>query len=212
MKTKSCIVIGGGGHAKVLIDMLNRNGYNIVGYSALSPSNQEVFRELAYLNAEIDLDSKEFSTIALFNGIGSTGNPKKRKEVFEQWTRKGYPFPAIVHPLAFVADDVRLADGAQVMVGAIVQPSSSVGENSIINTKSSVDHDCFVGNHVHISPGAVLCGDVCVEDEAHIGAGAIIKQGIRVGMGSIVGAGAVVVNNIRPGTTVVGIPAREVSR
>lgn len=212
MKPKSCIIIGGGGHAKVLIDMLNRNGYVIKGYAALTPSSEEVFRELTYISAELNLDREEISELHVFNGIGSIGDQHKRKEIYEIWTRRGYDFPSIIHPLAFVADDVHLAGGVQIMVGSIVQPSVSVGNNSIVNTRSSIDHDCVIGSHVHISPGAVLCGNVHVEDEVHIGAGAIIKQGIRVGKGCIVGAGAVVVNHVSPGTTVVGVPAREVPR
>lgn len=212
MKTKSCIIIGGGGHAKVLIDMLNRNDYNIIGYSALSPSNQEIFRDLTYLDAEMNLEGEGYASIHLFNGLGSTGEQNKRKDVYEQWVLKGYTFPTIVHPTSYVADDAKLANGVQVMVGSIIQPTVSIGHNSIINTRSSIDHDCVIGCHVHISPGAILCGNVHVEDEVHIGAGAIIKQGIRIGKGSIVAAGAVVVNHVYPGTTVVGVPAREVSR
>lgn len=208
MKSKSCLLIGGGGHAKVLMDMLNRNGYSIKGYAALTPSNEELFRELTFISDEMNLDREEFSGLHLFNGIGSTGDQSKRKEIYMQWVRRGYFFPSLIHPLAFVADDARIANGAQIMVGAIVQPSVSVGDNSILNTRSSIDHDCFIGSHVHISPGAVLCGNVRIEDEVHIGAGAIIKQGIHVGKGSIVGAGAVVVNDVSPGTIVVGVPAR----
>jgi UDP-perosamine 4-acetyltransferase len=212
MKTKSCIIIGGGGHAKVLIDMLTRNQYNIIGYSALSPSNEDVFKKLAYMDADLKLEGNDISEIHLVNGLGSIGDQSKRKEIFEQWVERGCYFPPIIHPFAYVADDAVLASGVQIMVGAIIQPSVSIGDNSIVNTKSSIDHDSVIGKHVHISPGAVLCGNVHIEDEVHVGAGAIIKQGIRIGKGSIVGAGAVVVNHVRPSTIVVGVPAREVSR
>ncbi len=212
MKPKSCILIGGGGHAKVLIDVLKGNRYNIVGYSALKPSHEGAFGILSFLGPDSSLEEYDHPDILWVNGVGSVGDPSRRKGIYEQWTGRGRVFPSVIHPNAYVAEDTAIASGAQIMAGAIIQPAVSIGDNCIINTRSSIDHDSFIGNHVHISPGAVLCGNVHIEDEAHVGAGAIIKQGIRVGKGSIVGAGAVVVNDVRPGATVVGVPAREVSR
>jgi len=212
MKGKSCILIGGGGHAKVLIDVLKHNRYNIIGYSALAPSDGGLFRELSYLGPNSSLDSYDDPEIYWVNGIGSTGDQSKRKYIYEQEAGKGRIFPVLLHPTAYVASATMIGDGAQIMAGAVIQPGVNLGVNNIVNTRSMIDHDSVVGNHVHISSGAVLCGSVYIEDEAHIGAGAIIKQGIRIGKGSVVGAGAVVVNDVKPGTTVVGVPAREVSR
>jgi len=94
------------------------------------------------------------------------------------------------------------------MAGAVVQAGCRIGENVIVNTRASIDHDCDIEAHAHVAPGAVLSGCVHVGERAHIGAGATVIQGLTIGAGAIVGAGAVVVDGIPDGVTVVGVPAR----
>ena len=94
-----------------------------------------------------------------------------RALAYETMRGKGFSFPSLVHPSAWIAPSVSLSDGAQVMAGAIIQPDCEIGENSIINTGANIDHDCVVAGNVHIAPGATLCG------------------GVRVGVGAFVGSG-----------------------
>jgi UDP-perosamine 4-acetyltransferase len=95
-------------------------------------------------------------------------------------------------------------EGVQVMAGAIVQPGVRVGANSVLNSRSSVDHDCVIGSHVHVAPGAVLCGSVVVGDHAFVGAGATVIQGVHIGAGAVIGAGVVVIRNVAKGAVVYG--------
>ncbi|MFD0673676.1 acetyltransferase [Cohnella sp. GCM10027633] len=207
-----CIVFGGGGHAKVLIDVLESQKIELIGYTALQPSSDELFKNLKFWNEnELAVSDLEKMTVRLVNGIGAIGDPSLRKKIFERWTADGYTFVSLIHPGSIVSKHVEIEDGVQIMAGAVVQPGCRIGANSIVNTRASIDHDCVIGRHVHLSPGAVLCGSVIVEDEAHIGAGATIKQNVHIGKGSIVGAGAVVIKDVPSGKTVVGVPAKEAS-
>ena len=86
-----------------------------------------------------------------------------RERLYAAWRAKGYDFPALVHPSAWIAPGVILGDGVQVMAGVVIQPGCAIGENSIVNTRAGVDHDCSIGCDVHVAPGATLCGAVTVE-------------------------------------------------
>jgi UDP-perosamine 4-acetyltransferase len=128
----------------------------------------------------------------LVNGVGSVGDPRRRRLVFEALSKAGYAFLPVRHPDASIAADAVVGEGAQVMAGAVLQAGVHVGANAIINTRAAVDHDCRVGAHVHVAPGALLCGGVEVGDETHLGAGAVVVQGIRIGKGCLIGAGALI--------------------
>jgi UDP-perosamine 4-acetyltransferase len=104
-----------------------------------------------------------------------------------------------------------LGEGVQIMAGTVVQPGSKIGDNTILNTRSSVDHDCEIGAHVHIAPGVTLSGGVRVHDDAHIGAGAVLIQGVEVGASSLVAAGSVVIHAVPANTRVAGMPARKLN-
>ena len=98
------------------------------------------------------------------------------------------------------------------MAGVVIQPSSMIGRNAIINTRASVDHDCIIGDHVHIAPGVTLSGAVRVEEGAHVGTGCTVIQGVQIGRNSTIGAGSLVLKDVPARTTVYGVPGRVVQR
>ncbi len=201
------IVLGGGGHAKVVIATLLMQGRQMIGYSSLEQNGQPILG-VSRLGGDEVIFQFGIDEVRLANGIGAVEYSSLRAEIYEQLSGKEYVFEKVIHPSAVVASDIQLDDGVQIMARAVVQPGTQIGINSIINTGASIDHDCVVGCHVHIAPGAILCGKVRIEDGAYIGAGATIIQGRSVGARSIVGAGAVVLENVPPNVTVAGIPAR----
>lgn len=203
------ILIGGGGHAKVLIDAMASSGnFSIKGILDPGLRIGELVSGVPVLGKDDYLSCIDKAKCGLALAVGSIKASVKRKEFFNDLKRSGFAFPAIAHAKAYVSKNACVSEGAQVMAGAIVQPSASIGENAIVNTGAIIEHDCFISAHSHISPGAVLGGEVFVGECSHIGLGAKVLQGIRIGNNVTVGAGAVVTKDIDDNRTVMGVPAK----
>ena len=207
--SKAIIVIGAGGHAKVLLDTLLRSGRKIIGATDADATKHRS----RILGIEVLGDDSVISGFAprdleLVNGVGSVRAPRLRRGVYEAFSERGYTFTSVVHPSAVLGADVSFGEGVQIMAAAVIQAGSRIGTNSIVNTGAIVDHDCRIGAHVHVAPGAVLSGGVEVGEETLLGAGSTVRQGIRIGRQVIVGAGAVVVRAREDGVTAIGVPAR----
>ena len=199
-------LLGSGGHAKVVRDCLIVCGNDVAGYLQPDKSSEDPFATLAYIGGDDKLAELDPESSRLVNGIGSIpGNSDLRRSVFKFGLEQGHTFHNIIHPSAIISDVV-FAQGLQIMAGAVLQPGTRVGQNVIINTRASVDHDCVVGDHVHIAPGAVLSGNVRIGADTHIGTGAIVIQGVDIGSNCVVGAGAVVTQDVPNGAIV--YPAR----
>lgn len=206
--TLPLIIIGAGGHAKVLVAALPLNSLR-----GLTDADPEKCGRLI-LGAPVLGDDSVILTfgvteVALINGLGSTGNAKFRVQIFDRFRALGYKFADVIHPSAWISPDVDLAEGIQVMAGAVIQPGCRVGENTIINTGALIDHDCQIDRHCHIASGVTLSGGVSVGAYSHIGAGATVIEGIHIGAHCLVAAGAVVVTDVASGTRVAGVPAKE---
>lgn len=203
------VIIGAGGHARVLVDALRAGGRDVAGFCSkdgdTASGNMTAVPHIGDDATLLTLDPK---TVTLINGVGTTGNAAARRGVFEKFQKAGFSFVTIIHPSAIVAVDCLIAEGAQIMAGAILQPGTRIGPNAIVNTGARVDHDCDIGAHAHVAPGACLAGSVTVGPAAHVGAGAVVIQGKSIGAAAIVGAGAVVISDITKDITVVGAPAR----
>jgi len=207
------IVLGAGGHAKVVIDALRCAGYKVLGLTDANPTRHGAsVLGVPVLGGDEAVQRYGVADVQLANGIGSTGNSDLRRAVFEKFVGLGYHFAALLHPSAVVANDVLLGEGAQIMAGVVLQPGCRIGRNVIVNTRAAIDHDCDIGDHAHVSPGATLCGNVTIGASAHIGAGSTVIQTVTVGANALVAAGAVVVRDVLPAAVVVGIPARLTNR
>lgn len=194
---KPVIILGGGGHAKVLIGVLQRLDCQILGIVDPNQPIGGLFQGLRVLGSDNVVFDYSPAEIELVNGVGSLPNDKGlRASIFNTFSDKGYRFKTLVDPTAFIAADVELNDSVQVMAGVIIQAGTKIAMNTIVNSGAIVEHDCRIGRHVHIAPGAVLSGSVDVGDAVHIGTGAKIIQGISIGAGSIIGAGSVVAQDI----------------
>ena len=133
--------------------------------------------------------------------------------MLQQWLQKqGIKPITIIHRKAFVADNVTIGHGSQILAMSALCSGAKLGDAVIVNTSASVDHGCTVESGVHIAPGARIAGDVYIEEHAFIGTGAVILPRIRIGRGAIVGAGAVVIRDVAVGQTVVGNPAKPLNR
>jgi sugar O-acyltransferase (sialic acid O-acetyltransferase NeuD family) len=204
------ILLGAGGHAKVILELAKSVGLVVQGICdpGLAEAGATAWRGIPVLGGDDVLDKIDPRHVALIHGIGQLVGQGLRGRLYSRLRAKGFTFPVLVHPAAWVASTAQLGPGVQIMAGVVVQPDCWIGENSIINTRASVDHDCSIGKHVHIAPSATLCGGVTVEDGAFVGSGATVIPGVRIGEGSVVGAGVTLVRDLPLGAQVIGTPVR----
>lgn len=207
---KPLVLIGAGGHAKVTLALAIAAGRKVVGICdpVLARDGVSVWNTIPVLGDDKALSQVGCSTFELINGIGKLVRSQLRKHIFERFSATGYHFAVLVHPTAWVAPGVKLAEGVQVMAGAIIQPGVQIGENAVINTKASIDHDCVIGAHVHVAPGATLCGNVVLDQDVFIGAGAVLIQGLHVGNNAVVGAGVTLTRDLECKQVLLGTPNR----
>ena len=205
------VIVGAGGHARVLLDSVRAAGHSqVLGFC-------DAHSELHGLNLhgvpvigddEALLRMYQPDAVMLVNGLGSVGDCARRMQVFERFKVYGYKFANVIHPTAYIASEVKLGEGVQIMAGALVQTSASLGDNVLLNSQALVEHNCRISNHVHIASGAVVAGLVHIGQASHIGCGATVIQGISIGPRVLVAAGAVVVKDVARDSTVMGVPAR----
>ena len=212
---KKVILIGAGGHAKVLAEAIRLNRMTIEGATCLQASDfQLAGSQIAYLGAdEIVLKQYRPGQVLLVNGVGSVKASHVRKKIFERFKSKGYSFASIIHPSATVGQDgVCLGEGVQILAGAVIQPGCRIGNNVILNTRASADHDCEIASHAHIAPGTTLCGHVRVGECSHIGAGATVLQNVTIPSQITIGAHSLVTRTIEEPTASLyfGIPVKPV--
>lgn len=198
--TLPVIVVGGGGHALVVIEALRLVGAEIAGIA--DPGGAAAARAfgLTVLGGDDAVFVLGPDQVQLANGIGSIEAMDRRGALFRRFTARGYRFATVLHPRAVIGTGVVLEQGVQVMAGAIIQCFSKIGADTIVNTAAAIDHGCTIGESCHIAPGATLCGDVTLGERCHIGAGATIIQGLSIGAGSLVAAGAVVTRDLPAGS------------
>lgn len=208
---KPIIILGAGGHAKVLIDALQYQSANILGVTDPDPElHGKDVMGIPIIGDDNSILQYGVNDIMLVNGMGKVNCSNKRMQIYQTFKERGYIFAKVIHPSAVISTGVYLAEGVHIMAGAIIQTLATIGVNTIINTRASIDHECIIGDHVHIAPGATISGGVKIGDNVLIGAGATVIHGIHVGASSIVGAGAVVKKDIPDGVTVMGVPAKVV--
>lgn len=210
MQAQDIILLGGGGHARMLQVFLSRAGHTVLGF--VSPDAPDgPSGGMVWLGDDDWLAARSETDTMLVNGIGSIGPTDQRRLAFCQAAAAGRRFLDYCHPSAIVDAQISSGTGLQVLAGAIVQPGCRIGDNVLVNTAAVLEHDVTVSDHVHVAPRACICGGARIEEAAHIGAGAIVMQGCVIGSNAVVGAGAVVVRDVPPGETVVGVPARPVT-
>ena len=198
MYDKEMYLYGAGGHAKVILDILEAQGYEVAGVVDDNPALTE------FMGKPVLQGAKDVSPVII--SIGINGIRRKVVEKLDPQT----VFGTAIHPSAIVSPHAKVAEGTVVMQGAIVQSCVQVGRHCIINTGASVDHDCVLGDFVHISPHATLCGNVSVGEGSWIGAGSVVIPGIRIGKNCVIGAGSVVCKDVPDGVKAYGNPCRVV--
>jgi UDP-perosamine 4-acetyltransferase len=207
LSTRRVLLIGAGGHARVCLEALRDMGdLEVIG--AVSADGTGVAGlGVPVLGMESDVynitESELYITLCVAIGDNAT-----RSAVTRRLTESGQNITQAISRFAMISSTASCGDGVQLLPGAVVNAATELGAGTIVNTNASIDHDCQVGEFVHVAPGVAIGGGVTIGDLAFIGLGARVLPGLTIGAGAIVGAGAVVIADVPPGVTVVGVPAR----
>lgn len=202
---KGVIIIGAGGHAKVVISTLIASGIKVKIIYDDNPDKwgSSIF-DIGIVGplSSIGYDSEE-------QAITAIGDNRTRKDIVDRFPHLRWI--NVAHPTAYVHPTVHLGKGTVIFAKAVVQPDTFIGNHCIINTGATIDHDCRIGNYIHISPGTNLAGDVQLEDGVFCGIGGSIINGVTIGKWTTIGAGGVVTNDLPGYSLAVGVPAKVIS-
>jgi len=210
--TFDIFVIGGGGHARVLVEAISQMEPS---WKVAILDRDQKRHGQAEMGAPIIGGDELMEAISIKSpgaritiGLGSVGDASARIRLFDLAISWGLRPTTVVHPTSVVSKATEIGDGSQLFPACVLNPGVKIGQNVIVNTRAVVEHDCLIGDHAHLATGAILAGGVVVGPAAHVGAGATVKQGIRVGEGAVIGVGASVVKDVPAGTVVAGVPAK----
>jgi acetyltransferase EpsM len=192
------ILYGASGHAKVVIEILEKSGISI---DELFDDNPLILNLCGY---SCSLYSK--AKILDRQLIISIGDNKTRKLVVEKIGIINYG--RAIDITSSISSRANIGDGSVVMPGAVINSGAVIGEHSILNTNASLDHDCILENFVHVSPGSSIAGNVAIGEGTHVGTGASIIPNIRIGKWCIIGAGSVIIKDVPDFAVVIGNPGR----
>ncbi|SJM93119.1 conserved hypothetical protein [Crenothrix polyspora] len=207
MSIEALLIIGAGGHAKVVIDAV-RCAYGESVILQLADDNLALAGVTCMELSIIAPVSRAVTTEGDFHvAVGHNGF---RARLAETCLQAGMVYNSIVHPKAAVAASATMADGCFIAANAVVAPMVVLNAGCIVNHGAVVDHDCVIGRYCHIAPNATLAGDVRLGEKVLIGAGANILPGVTIGDNCVVGAGAVVLHDLPPHTTYAGVPAQRI--
>ncbi|MHA7814541.1 MAG: NeuD/PglB/VioB family sugar acetyltransferase [Phycisphaerales bacterium] len=195
------ILIGGGGHAKVVFDAIRASDMVAAGFC----DDQSRAALSGFLEHLGGVSSASGHGGAVVIAVGDIATRRGVISALGGGARVAEP---IIHPSAVVSASAELSEGVFVGPGAIVNADARVGGHAIVNSGSIVEHDCRIGENAHVAPGAVLGGGVGVGCDTLVGMGARVLGGVTIGDGCVVGAGAVVTRDVGDGDVVVGVPGR----
>lgn len=204
-KVKKLLIIGAGGHGKVVADIAKRMG--VYSKIAFRDDDKEIKSVLGYpcegTISELEIEKKETEVFV------AIGNAVVREKVTSFVRENGFKIPTLVHPNAVIGDGVQIGCGTVVMAGVVINADARIGRGVIVNTSSSIDHDCVLGDFTHIAVGAHVAGSVKIGKGCWIGAGAVLSNDLSLASGVTIGVGAVVIRDITEVGTYVGVPVRK---
>lgn len=194
------ILIGGGGHARVIADLCRKSGQTV---QAIFDDDPAKHHSRIFETPVVGAISSEKIDKPAFLAIGDNRTRRNLSETLHppEWK-------TLIHPTAIVADDVEIGEGTVIMAGAIIQTGSRIGRHAIVNTGACIDHDCRIGDFCHIGPNCSFGGEIRVDDGGWIGLGSTVINKIAIGKWSVIGAGSTVTDNIPEEVKAVGSPAK----
>lgn len=203
---KRILLIGAGGHSKVVADILQQNmEYEIAGL--IDQPGKSGFWGIPVVGSDDDL-ARLHDEMHVSHAFVALGNGQLREKVAHKAKAAGYELVNIISKDAVISGHARIGSGTVIMPGAVVNADVEIGEGCIINTNASVDHECRIGDYTHVAPGCALSGKTQIGRQCMLGTGCRVIDGINVGDHTIIGAGTVVIGSIAGNCTVVGVPGK----
>lgn len=211
---KDLILIGGGGHCKAVIDVIETEGkYKIVGILDIKELKGTLVSGYKVIGTDEDIETMHNKGCAFLITVGQIKNASTRIKLYKKLKSLNATLAIVCSPTAQISKNSKIGSGSVIMHQAVVNAGASVGDNCIINTKALIEHDSKVGNHCHISTAAIINGDCTIFDECFVGSNSVLCNSISLAKGSIVGAGAVIINNVsEEKSLIVGNPARFIKK
>lgn len=206
MSKKNVVIIGAGGHAKVIADIIKKSDDEIIGFLDDKIENGTIILENYKVIGDLNNRFAMAVTKKDVEFIIAIGDNKKRAEISHSPNLKFY---TAIHPSAQIGLDVEIQEGTVVMANACINSSAKIGKHCIINTGAIIEHDNIIEDFVHISPNVALGGTVKIGKSTHVGIGSTIKNNITICENCKIGAGAVVVKDIEKEGTYIGVPAKK---
>jgi len=190
---KSILLIGGGGHCKSCIDVIEQEGiYSIAGIIDLPEKRGDKILNYEIIATDDDIPELARKYDHFFITIGHLGTPKRRIEIFKVLKKLHMSLPVIISPNAYVSKHTEILEGTIIMHQAVINAGASIGRNCIINNKGLIEHDAEIGDHCHISTGAIVNGGVKVGCNTFFGSGAVTKQYISIPDNSFIKANTII--------------------
>ncbi len=188
-------MIGSGGHASVLLDIMALRGIKISGIIQNGIIKNPKFKHYTAISENIFFKRYKSNNVKIINGVGQKPGSINRKKIQDRFLNKNYNFISAIHPVSVIDQNINLPHDIQIMAGVVINPGCKIDSNCILNTRSIIEHDCEISENVHIAPGAVICGGVKIGSNSFVGANSTVIQGITIRTNSLVPAGKVVKKN-----------------
>jgi sugar O-acyltransferase (sialic acid O-acetyltransferase NeuD family) len=204
------ILLGGGGHCKACIDVIEKEGqYKIIGIIDMPEKKGQIISGYKVIGTDDNIPDLAKQGHNFLITVGHLGDSIKRVRLYKTVKDNGGLLPVIISPLAYVSKTAIIDEGTIIMHHAIVNADARIGENCIINSKALIEHDVVIEDNTHISTGALINGNCLIGKNCLVGSGAILKHTIKICKSTIVGVGAVVTKDITESGIFVGIPAKK---
>jgi UDP-perosamine 4-acetyltransferase len=205
------LVIGAGGHCRVVLSILSYyKELNVIGIADRDSKNlgEDI------LGIQVQYTWDDFQAVydeGVLNAVLAVGSNKERKHLFNELTEIGYSIKTLIDPSALIDKDAKIGIGTTICMGVKIGPLVSIGDNCIIYTGTVIDHETIIKNDCFIAPGVCIAGRVSIENGSFVGIGCSIKEKIKIGANTVIGAGSVVINDFPPNTKAAGVPARQLN-
>lgn len=210
MKKEKIILVGGGGHCKSCIDVIEATGkYIIAGIVEKEAKIGTEILDYPVIGCDDDLPELVNDSTSFLITVGQIKSPAIRIKLYDTLKRLGAKLPVIISPLAHVSNHAKIGEGTIVMHQALVNADATVGVNCIINTKALVEHDSTIGNNCHISTASVINGECVVNDNCFIGSNSVLINNIKIGADAIIGSGSNIVRDITESGTYIGLSTKK---